>query len=160
MGDIKIKEYFLNWVKPDHYASCNVITESPVTLAPGLLYFFFSLLAWLHSCCRIRKQSEQENHPRHDFPLELKRGRLSLTTPKTALLEYDLVVMKSASTMYMEEIIRRTSAVKMYKRDMQSFRKTLSDNKYLKYKQGYQDFKRDASNVISKGKSIFNHEIG
>lgn len=92
--------------------------------------------------------------------MELKRGRLSLTTPKTALLEYDLVVMKSASTMYMEEIIRRTSAVKMYKRDMQSFRKTLSDNKYLKYKQGYQDFKRDTSNGISKGKSIFNHEIG
>ena len=51
--------------------------------------------------------------------------------------------------MYMEEIMRRTSAVKMYKRDTQSFRKTLSEDKYLKYKQGYQDLKRGASNVIS-----------
>ena len=49
----------------------------------------------------------------------------------------------------MEEIMRRTSAVKMYKRDTQSFRKTLSEDKYLKYKQGYQDLKRGASNVIS-----------
>lgn len=55
--------------------------------------------------------------------------------------------MKSPSTVYMEEIIRRTSAVKMYKRDTQSLRKTLSEDKYLKYKQGYQDFQRDASNV-------------
>ena len=51
--------------------------------------------------------------------------------------------------MYMEEIMRRTSAVKMYKRDTQSFRKTLSEDKYLKYKQGYQDLKRSTSNVIS-----------
>ena len=51
--------------------------------------------------------------------------------------------------MYMEEIMRRTSAVKMYKRDTQSFRKTLSEDKYLKNKQGYQDLKRGASNVIS-----------
>lgn len=160
MGDIKTKEYFLNWVKPDPLCVMQCHNRKSSDFSTRLALFFFSLLAWLHSCCRIRKQSEQENHPRHDFPLELKRGRLSLTTPKTALLEYDLVVMKSASTMYMEEIIRRTSAVKVYKRDMQSFRKTLSDNKYLKYKQGYQDFKRDASNVISKGKSIFNHEIG
>lgn len=35
----------------------------------------------------------------------------------------------------------------MYKRDTQSLRKTLSEDKYLKYKQGYQDFQRDASNV-------------
>lgn len=85
--------------------------------------------------------------------MELKRGRSSLTTPIKALLEYDLVMMKSPSTMYMEEIIRRTSAVKMYKRDIESLRKTLSEHKYLKYKQGYQDLKRDASNVISKGKA-------
>ena len=45
--------------------------------------------------------------------------------------------------------MRKTSAVKMYKRDTESFRKTLSEDKYLKYKQGYQDFKRDASNPIS-----------
>ena len=51
--------------------------------------------------------------------------------------------------MYMKEIIKKTSAVKMYKRDTQFFRKTLSEDKYLKYKQGYQDLKRGASNVIS-----------
>ena len=56
--------------------------------------------------------------------------------------------------MYMEEIMRRTSAVKMYKRDTQSFRKTLSEDKYLKYKQRYQDLKKDASNVISSESKI------
>lgn len=56
--------------------------------------------------------------------------------------------------MFMEEIIKTTSAVKMHKRDTQSFRKTLSEDKYLKYKQGYQDFKRDASNVISTERKI------
>ena len=58
--------------------------------------------------------------------------------------------------MYMEEVMRKTSAVKMYKRDTESFRKTLSEDKYLKYKQGYQDFKRDASNPIStEGKNRY-----
>lgn len=48
----------------------------------------------------------------------------------------------------------------MYKRDTQSFRKTLSEDKYLKYNQGYQEYTREASNVISKEKSIFHHEVG
>ena len=56
--------------------------------------------------------------------------------------------------MYMEEIMRRTSAGKMYKRDTQSFRKTLSEDKYLKYKRGYQDLKKDASNVKSSERKI------
>ena len=56
--------------------------------------------------------------------------------------------------MYMEEIMRRTSAVKMYKKDTQSFRKTLNEDKYEKYKQGYQDFNRDASNVITSERKI------
>lgn len=56
--------------------------------------------------------------------------------------------------MYMEEIVPRTSAVKMYKRDIQSLRKTLSEDKYLKYKEGYQDFKREASKVISTERKI------
>ena len=54
----------------------------------------------------------------------------------------------------MEEIMRRTSAVKMYKKDTQSFRKTLNEDKYEKYKQGYQDFNRDASNVITSERKI------
>ena len=51
--------------------------------------------------------------------------------------------------MYMKEIMQSTSVVEIYKRDTQSSRKTLSEDKYLKYKQGYQDLKRGASNVIS-----------
>ena len=54
----------------------------------------------------------------------------------------------------MEEIVPRTSAVKMYKRDIQSLRNTLSEDKYLKYKQGYQDFKREASKVLSTERKI------
>ena len=70
----------------------------------------------------------------------------------------DLDEITFDSLKYMEEVMRKTSAVKMYKRDTQSFRKTLSEDKYLKYKRGYQDFKRDASNVIlTEGKSILNH---
>ena len=38
--------------------------------------------------------------------------------------------------------------------------KTLSEDKYLKYNQGYQEYTREASNVISNEKSIFNHEAG
>ena len=60
--------------------------------------------------------------------------------------------------MYMEEIIPRTSAVKMYKRGIQSFRKTLSEDKYLKYKQGYQVSRETNLTFYQlKGKSILNH---
>ena len=48
----------------------------------------------------------------------------------------------------------------MYKRDTQYFMKTLSEDKYLKHNQGYQEYTREASNVISKEKLIFNHEVG
>lgn len=72
-----------------------------------------------------------------------------------------LSVMKSASIMcIVEDILRRTSAAKMYKRGVLSYSNSLREDKYLKYKQGDQDIKRDRPKVYTKGKSRFNHDFG
>lgn len=61
----------------------------------------------------------------------------------------------------MMKSIRRTSATKMYKREVLFFTNYLNEDKFLKYKEGDQAFERDTRNSkTSKGKSRFNDDFG
>lgn len=72
-----------------------------------------------------------------------------------------LSVMKSAPTVgIMEDIMRKASAAKMYKRGMLPYPISLRDDKYLKYKRGDKDIKIERPAVNTKGKSRLNHDFG